>query len=286
MARLGAYIADYLGSTDLDSYIRECIDNGYRAAPCPPVDPDDSEALRSIREEFQKADIVVAETTAWVNPLDPDPDLRSRAREEVARALAMADELGARCCATVSGSFASSDTPDSHVGHHPDNFTPEALDAVVEWVGAVLRDVAPKRSYLTLEMCPWAVVDGPDIYRRLIDIVDHPGLAVHLDPANSMTSPRALFQSSKVIRNLFEQLGPWVKSCHAKDVSYVGSPSVVSLYEVPPGTGYMDYHEFLRGVGTLDDDLPLIMEHLPDRQTYVASADRIRAIAEKAAVAV
>ncbi|MEX1125456.1 MAG: TIM barrel protein, partial [Acidimicrobiia bacterium] len=245
------------------------------------LDADDHDAVRFVRDEFHKADVLLAETAAWVNPLDPDPRLRSQARAEVARALALADELGAACCTTVSGSFASSDTPDSHVGHHPENFTPGALEAVVDWVREVLVDVRPTRSFLTLEMCPWAVVDRPDVYRQLLDSVDHPGLAVHLDPANSMTSPRALFQSAGVIEDLFEQLGPWVKSCHAKDVAFTGSPAVVSMREVPPVTGHMDYGQFLRCIGSLDNDTPLIMEHLPDRESYVASAARIRAVADR-----
>ena len=279
MARLGAYITDYLGTTDLDTYIRECRDQGFRAAPSPAIEFDDADAIRFVRSEFEKADIVISEIAAWVNPLDPDPALRSRAREAITHALVLADDLGAACCATVSGSLAASDTPDSHVGHHPDNFAPEALDAVIEWIREVLTEVAPQRSFLTLEMCPWAVVDQPAVYRQLLDKVAHPGLAVHLDPANSMTSPRALFESGDVIADLFEQLGPWVKACHAKDVTYVGSPSVVSMQEVPPGLGHMDYRRFLKCVGELSPDMPLIMEHLPDRTTYVESAQRIRGIA-------
>ena len=279
MARLGAYITDYLGMVDPDEYVRECVDQGYRAAPCPVIDPDDADTIRFVRSEFSKADIVISETVAEVNALDPDPHLRTHARSEVVRALALADEVGALCCMTVSGSFASSGTPDSEVGQHPSNFTPEAVDAVVEWVSAVLREAQPKRSFLTLEMCPWAIVDGPDIYRQVLDRVDHPSLAVHLDPANSMTSPRALFDSGAVIEDLFEQLGPWVKACHAKDVTFVGSPAVVSMQEVPPGTGYLDYNRFLRLTAQLDPDTPLIMEHLPNRKTYAESAERIRQMA-------
>lgn len=279
MARLGASITDYLGTVDTDVYLRECRDQGYRAAPCPVIDPNDVEVVRYVRSEFSKSDVVISETAAWVNALDPDPDLRKRAREEITQALALADELGAACCATVSGSFAASGTPDSHVGHHPDNFTQEAIDAVVEWVRNVLKEVNPTRSFLTLEMTPWAVVDRPDVYLQVLESVAHPGLAVHLDPANSLTSPRALFKSKAVLEDLFEQLGAWVKACHAKDVTFVGSPAIVSLREVPPGTGYLDYATFLRLTKQLDPDTPLIMEHLPDRETYKRSGERIRAVA-------
>lgn len=279
MARLGASITDYLGAVDIDTYLRECRDQSYRAAPCPVIDPKDSETARYVRSEFSKSDIVISETAAWVNALDPDPDLRNKAREAIAQSLALADELGAACCATVSGSFAASDTPDSHVGHHPDNFTGDAVDAVVEWVRDILRAVNPTRSFLTLEMTPWAIVDRPDVYRQVLETVDHPGLAVHLDPANSLTSPRALFHSGAVIEDLFDQLGAWVKACHAKDVTFVGNPAIVSLQEVPPGTGYLDYRTFLRLTKRLDSNTPLIMEHLPDRETYRLSGERIRQIA-------
>jgi sugar phosphate isomerase/epimerase len=286
MTRLGASITDYLGPVDLDTYIRECVDEGYRAAPCPVIDPYDTSLAKHVKDEFAKSDIVISETAAWVNALDPDPDLRKAAREQIISALALADELGAACCATVSGSFATADTPDSHVGQHPENFTPEAIDAVVEWVRLVLDEVRPSRTFLTLEMTPWAVVDTPTVYREVLAKVDDPGLAVHLDPANSITSPRAMFDSASVITDLFDQLGHWVKACHAKDVTFVGSPAVVSIEEVPPLTGYLDYRTFLRLAGGLDPDVPLIMEHLPDRATYSTAGDRIRALARELSISV
>ena len=279
MARLGASITDYLGPVDPDEYLRECADQGYRSAPCPVIDPEDTEAAQYVRRQFARADVVISEVAAWVNPMDPDPRLRSQARDEITRSLALADELGAACCTTVSGSLASSDTPDSHVGHHPDNFTSDAVDAVIEWIRDVLGAVKPTRSFLTLEMCPWAIVDRPEVYRHILDRVDDPGLAVHIDPANSMVSPRALFNSGAVIEDLFDQLGQWTKACHAKDVTFVGSPSIVAMEEVPPGAGYLDYNAFLRCMTRLDSDIPLIMEHLPDRETYAQSAGRIRKVA-------
>ena len=284
MARLGASVTDYLGPVDPDTYLKECGDQGYRSAPCPVIDPEDTDVVRYVRREFAKADVVISEVAAWVNPMDPDPGLRKAARDEVTQALALADELGAACCTTVSGSLASSDMPDSHVGQHPDNFTSDAIDAVIEWIGDVLRAVKPTRSFLTLEMCPWAIVDQPDVYRYILDRIGDPGLAVHLDPANHMTSPRALFDSGQVIEDLFDQLGRWTKACHAKDVTFVGSPSIVAMEEVPPGTGYLDYNAFLRCMTMLDSDVPLIMEHLPDRETYAQSAGRIRKVAARQGV--
>lgn len=280
MARLGASITDYLGPVDPDTYLKECADQGYRSAPCPVIDPEDTEVVRYVRREFAKADVTISEVAAWVNPMDPDPGLRKAARDEITQALALADELGAACCTTVSGALASSDTPDSHVGHHPDNFTSQAVDAVIEWIREVLAAVKPTRSFLTLEMCPWAIVDCPEVYRDVLDRIDDPGLAVHLDPANHMTSPRALFNSGAVIEDLFDQLGKWTKACHAKDVTFVGSPSIVAMKEVPPGTGYLDYNAFLRCMTRLDPHVPMIMEHLPDRETYARSGARIRKVAD------
>ena len=75
------------------------------------------------------------------------------------------------------------------MGHHPDNFGEKAFEAVVEWVRQVLDEVKPRRTRLTLEMSPWTLLDGPEVYLRILQAVDRPGLAVHLDPANAIRDP-------------------------------------------------------------------------------------------------
>ena len=50
--------------------------------------------------------------------------------------------------------------------------------------------------------------------------------------------------------------------------------------EARPGAGYLDCAVFLRQLGRLDDDTPLMLEHLPGEEDYVLAADHIRGVAE------
>lgn len=284
--RLGATIADYLQSDDPEAHVAECRRRGYRAAPCPAVSLAESDKIRTIKQAFADADIVIAEVAAWVNPLDPDPEKRRQNLKTIAETLALADELGAVCCATVAGSLNGDGGWDSHVGHHPDNFTATAFDAVVEWVGQVLEEVKPRRTRLTLEMSPWTILDGPEVYLNILEAVNHPGLGVHLDPANAVRDARLYYSTTELLNRCFDLLGAWVRSCHAKDVHYALDARTVAIMEVPPGKGNLDYRTYLKRIDQLSPDVPLILEHLASEQEYEEAAGFIRTTAREAGVTI
>ena len=64
-----------------------------------------------------------------------------------------------------------------------------------------------------------------DLVRLLIRAVDRKQFAVHLDPCNLVNCPERFYQNGKLIDECFEKLGPWISSCHAKDVSWEGKDS-------------------------------------------------------------
>lgn len=277
--RLGATIGDYLGTSDPGAHVAECRRQGYRAAPCPEVSIGERDRIREIKRSFAAADIVIAEVAAWVNPLHPDPEKRRKNLNTIAERLALADELEAVCCATVVGSFDGSDNWDSHVGQHPRNFTDDGFDAVVEWVRQVLAQVRPRRSKLTLEMSPWTLLDGPEAYLALLGAIDHPGLAVHLDPANAVRDPRTYYSTTELLNRCFDLLGPWIRSCHAKDIHYALDARTVAIEEVLPGRGVLDYRTYVSRIERLSPDTPLIIEHLATIPEYAQVKDFIRDVA-------
>ena len=156
-----ATITDYGDFADPEAYLAECLKRGHRCAPCPEVSISEIEKIRTIQETFARADVLVAEFDAWVNPLDLRPEKRQQNRKTIAETLAVADEVGAVCCATVVGAF-STDDEVGQVSPHPDNFAKGTFDAVVEWVRKMLAEVNPRRTKLTLEMSPWTFLNGPD----------------------------------------------------------------------------------------------------------------------------
>ena len=116
-----------------------------------------------------------------------------------------------------------------------------------------------------------------DSYLELIRAVDHPAFGVHLDPANMFYSPRQCFESGVTIRDACRRLGPWIASCHAKDLT-IRPGLALHVDECIPGTGLLDYRAYVAALGSLGRDVPLMLEHLTSEADYRRAADFVRDI--------
>jgi sugar phosphate isomerase/epimerase len=252
---------------------------GYRAAYAPDIDPGDRERIRACTAEFVGQDVVIAEVGAWVNLLDLNSEKRKKNVEFVTNRLALADELGARCCVDIAGSY----NPEAWDGPHPDNFSRRFFDDTVSTVRRVIDAVRPTRTRFTIEMMGWTLPSTPEQYLELIQAVDRKAFGVHVDVCNMINSPEKIYDSTGLIRDCFQKLGPWVVSCHAKDVAWVKG-SQVHFQEVIPGRGELDYGTYLREIARLQADVPLMIEHLSGPEEYRQAADHIRQVAQEAGV--
>ena len=256
-------------------------DLGYSAAYCPVEPGADRETVAAYREAASAADVTVAEVGAWgVNPVSPDPDERAAAIDHCARHLELADAVGANCAVNVAGSRG-----DSWAGPHPDNFDAETFDLVVDSVQQIVDDADPEAASYTLEAMPAMVPDSVESYRRLLDAVDRDAFAVHFDPVNLVASPRRYADTAGLIERFVDELGERIQCVHLKDVA-MGDDPLVHLSEVPPGEGNLDYHALLRALDDLDDDLPVMLEHLDGPEAYERAADHVRSVAEEVGVSV
>jgi len=260
-------------SDDPEEIARAYVDAGYSAAVCPPASPDQPERIRTIREAFARHDVMLAEVGVWNNMLDPDPARRAVNVEANVHALALADELGACCCVNIAGSFSATrwDGPD------PRNLSEEAFELTVQNVRQIIDAVKPKRTFYSLETMPWVIPDSPDSYLRLIEAIDRPMFGVHLDPVNLINCPSRYYQNAEFLRECFSKLGPWIVSCHGKDI-IMRAQLTVHLDEVRPGLGKLDYSVFLRELSRLPGDVPLILEHL-SQQEYPAARGYVVGVA-------
>ena len=243
---------------------------GYRAAYCPEVDLKDADRIRALREAFAKEDVVIAEVGRWCNLLEADPAKRRENLQRVTDGLALAEAIGARCCVDIAGSFSTT----SWFGPHPDNFTPKYFDAAVENARKIVDAVKPTRAKFCFEMMGWAMPDSPENCARLVKAVDRPAFGVHLDPCNLVNSPEKFYRNKDLLNACFDQLGPWIVSCHAKDLAWEVEMNV-HFREVVPGKGELDYPTFLRRLATLPQQPPLMIEHLSKPEEYAAAAKHI-----------
>lgn len=248
---------------------------GYRAAYCPVSTQADPQLISAFAEAARKADIVIAEVGAWSNPLSPDPVTAAAALENCRACLALAERIGARCCVNIAGSCGKKwDGPD------PADLTEATFERIVAVVRAIIDAVKPTRTFYTLETMPWMYPDSPDAYLRLIKAIDRKAFAVHLDPVNLVSSPQRYFANGRLIEECLDKLGPFIKSCHAKDI-LLRDNLTVHLDEVRPGLGNLDYPVFLRGLNRLEGSVPLMLEHLPNEDEYRAAALHIRGVASR-----
>jgi sugar phosphate isomerase/epimerase len=260
---------------DPQSWIETHKKLGYRAAYCPVGADAPDDLINEYVRLAQGTDIIIAEVGAWSNPISPDQDMRKKALAKCRRQLDLADRIGARCCVNISGSRSEKwDGPDAH------NLTQETFDIIVETTRSIIDEVKPKRTYFTLETMPWAYPDSADSYLRLIKAIDRKRFAAHLDPVNLVNSPRRYFNSGQLIRECFSKLGPYIKSCHAKDI-ILEKKLTTHLSETRPGLGGLDYETFLRELSKLPG-VPLMLEHLANQEQYRQAADHIRNVAKKA----
>jgi len=256
--RLGVYLD--IPSDDPEEIAHAYVEAGYSAAVCPPVSLDQPERIRALREAFARHDVMLAEIGVWNNMLDPDPAQSADNVEANMRALALADELGVLCCVNIAGSF----HPTCWDGPHPRNLSEEAFELTVQNVRRIIDAVKPKQARYTLETMPWVIPDSPDSYLKLIEAIDRPMFGVHLDPVNLINCPARYYHSAGLLRECFSKLGPWIVSCHGKDI-VMRDQLTVHLDEVRPGLGALDYEVFLQELSRLPGDAPLILEHLaPD----------------------
>jgi sugar phosphate isomerase/epimerase len=261
----------FLKSEDPAELAREHRRLGYSAAYCPNTTV--AEAAR-VERAFAAENVVIAEVGAWKNMLDPDAARRRQNLDYVIERCALAEAVGARCCVDIAGSY----NPEIWYGMHPKNLSKEFFDATVENCRRVIDAAKPKRTKFTIEMMPWSLPDGPDSYVELIRAVGRPAFAVHLDVCNVINTPRRFYESGEVIRECFRKLGRWIASCHAKDLQWIPEYNVHFL-EVVPGRGQVDYRAYLGELSKLEQDAPLMLEHLKNAAEYDEGRAHIQKVA-------
>lgn len=268
MLRLGGPV--FTAQDDVTALARAHRAFGFRAAYCPHAEIGDTRRIAEIRAAFAAEDIVIAEVGAWCNMIAPDPAKRKANFEYVCSRLALADAVGALCCVDYLGTL----DPGSDYGPHPANLTASTFDLGVEVIRGVIDAVKPTRARFALETMQWVLPDSVDAYAEFVRAVDRRAFAVHLDPTNLVVSPRIYFDTGAMIRECFARLGPWIVSCHAKDVR-LRNELALHFDEVRAGTGNLDYGAFLGELNRLPRPPPLMLEHLATEADYAAARDHI-----------
>ena len=222
---------------DIDAYVRACADH----------------------------DLVIAEVGAWKNVMSFDPVQRAENIQYCKRRLELAEYVGARCAVNITGSAG-----EVWDGAHRGNYDPDFQQRMVETIQEIVDAVKPTRTFYTVEPMPWMVPDSPESYLELMKKVDRPGFAVHMDAVNMISDPKKLLFCREFIDHCFDLLGPYIKSCHIKDVA-LDTKLTVRMPETPCGTGKFELLHYMELADSLSPDMPVIIEHLNEEEAYLAA---------------
>ncbi len=257
--RLGGPIFKKVNSFEEEVALHQKL--GFGAAYCNTIE--DAVKREAYRQAFAEADIVLAEYGAYgINILDTDPTLRQKNIAEICRRLEYADSLGVRCCVIHGGSVETGGWGDAN----PLNLSEKSFADSVEIVQGILDSVRPEKTKLVMETESYLLPDSPEIYGRLIEAIDRRSFAVHLDPVNIIASPRRFYFNAQFIKRCFAILGPWIVSCHAKDLNMPPKHATVKIDETFIGDGVLDYDTYLKEIDKLSDPPTLMIEHLNESQ--------------------
>ncbi len=247
---------------DPQSLVDYHLRNGFSAAYHPRVQ--DPVLLEEVVQAYAEANIIIAETGAFgINILEPDDAKREQNIQTICRRLERAESIGARMCVGHGGRIPSRRWGASF--HNPENFSQASFEKTVLAVQRILDTVKPTKTKYALETESRYLPDSPDIYLELIKAVDRPGFGVHLDPTNIILSPRLFYFNGDFIRDCFAKLGPHIVSCHAKDTQMIRHAQV-RFDETFAGNGNLDYDAYLSELVKLEGDVPLMIEHVNERQ--------------------
>jgi len=266
--RLGAPVMD--GVSSPEEWISYHQKHGYRAAYSPIHNVDELESKKDYIKAAEKHDIVLAEIGAWSNPMSLDAEIRKKALEHCKTQLFIADEMGTKCCVNIAGNLG--EPWDSHSAR---NFTKEAFDLIVDTTRDIIDSVKPKRTFYTLEMMPWMYPYDEDSYLELIKAIDRDHFAVHLDIVNVINSPLKYYNTTQIIKDTFAKLGKYIKSIHVKDIT-MSQNLTVHLDEIIPGKGNFDHKTLIEEVRKLDENIPLMLEHLGTKEEYIEAGEYIK----------
>lgn len=227
--------------------------------------------VAAYKEAADRAGLLIAEVGVWRNTLAADLEERKKWIEYTVGQLKMADSIGANCCVNVVG------TPygPRWDGGYRGNFTEELWEMAVKMIRQVIDAAEPVNTKFSIESMPWMIPSSPDETLRLMEDVDRPQFAAHLDIVNMITSPDRYFFNDRFIRECFDKLKGRIRSCHIKDIR-LKEEYTFQLEECACGQGSLDL-ELYASLATAEGPcMPMIIEHLHSDEEYFDSVAYVR----------
>ena len=244
---------------------------GLKAINFPVSYLEGEETYMAYKKAADAAGLSIAEVGIWRNTLAADPAERTKWIDYAIGQLQMAEQIGATCCVNVVG------TPygPRWDGGYRGNFSAELWKDAVKMIRQIIDAVNPRHTKFCIESMPWMIPSSPDECLRLLEEVDRPEFATHLDVVNMITSPQRYFFNDDFLRECFSKLKGTIVSCHLKDIR-LKEEYTFQLEESACGDGSLDLELYASLASAENPYMPMIIEHLETDQEYFDSVRYVR----------
>ncbi len=165
----------------------------------------------------------------------------------------------------------------------PAMWSKETWERCLKAIGELVQEA--ERTGIDLAAHPHIMtpIHSVERYKEMLTRIPSPRLKVLIDPVN-MVWPQLIFQTDKLLNEIFDALGEKIVGVHAKDVVISGGGKVIThVDEAVPGQGHMDYATMVRRLGLLKHDVTIHAEHFPYAET-IEGQEYIRSIGRRLGV--
>lgn len=236
-----------------------------------------------IRQTFQDHDATLAQVSCYTNLECAPGAIRDRQMARLRELIDWTAAAGGRVVVSGCGHM-NPDNAEEVFSAHPDNWTPAAMDRLVETCAEAAGWAAEAGITFAVESWVLLTLNSPKKIRELVDRVNNPALGVLFDPVNLMNLD-VHFTNGEMIREAFDLLGDRIKIVHAKDTIINAAAFTYHMSEAQVGKGRLDYDTLLRCMSELSDpDTPLHIEHLSRLDEVISARDHLRTVAARVGV--
>ncbi|MDE0609519.1 MAG: sugar phosphate isomerase/epimerase [Anaerolineaceae bacterium] len=225
--------------------------------PGDPLEQPLAEAMRT-RQLLQDSGIELVQFWgAYPSIISRDESVRRAGLQVCRHVIQRAGELGAH--------MASLRPTSMYDGYqwapHADNFLPETEERLVRSLAEIGEAAAQFGVPVAMECHLTTTLGEPAKIRRIIERSNPDWIGVNADVVNFVKDLDSVYNTTAVIDNFFDELGPCIRSAHLKDVT-VGEQLVLHIEEAVPGTGLLDWDRLFRRFEALMPEGYVLIEHL------------------------
>ena len=222
--------------------------------------------------------------SCYTNIVHPELDKRKELLDNIKQTIRYARKLGSRYVITETGTF----NPESDWVHHPKNKTEEGYAECVEVIRELVEYAAAHDVIFLVETYVNNVIGSIDETLRLFKDIEHPNLALLMDPTNYFEEHN-IDQMDEILNRMFDELADRIHIAHAKDVKLAIADFGVQMAEMDAGEahalrgvgkielpacglGSLNYNLYVKRLAEKHPNIPIIIEHLTEDDVARAKA--------------